>query len=82
MNTYRILGTGEVLGRPAIKPWVQPTGPDSVVPEVNDWVGEYWIDRETFQLLRVDAMGLGEYRKQLRLEAAHAPPWFLLAGRR
>lgn len=70
LNAYRILGTGEVLGRPAVKLWVQPAGPESVVPEVNDWVGEFWIDRETFQLLRVDALGLDEYLKKIELDAA------------
>mgnify|MGYP001060058022 CR=1 FL=1 len=53
-HEYRIAGEQAVLGRPAILVEFGPRG--AVRPGVNDWYGRAWIDRDTYQLLRVHAL--------------------------
>ena len=74
-HEYRIAGEQAVLGRPAILVEFGPRG--AVRPGVNDWYGRAWIDRDTYQLLRVHAMaGIGqvhathEARCECRLQLA------------
>lgn len=63
---YRILGHGEVLGRPAIAIGLDPVRPHR--PGVNDWVGTVWVDRDSYQLLRVEALKPTESVKKQRFE--------------
>jgi len=64
---YALAGESRVLDRPAIglsfAP-VQPTGRDA-----HHWYGIAWIDRETLQLLRVEAVPAAEQANKLRFEA-------------
>src|SRR5262249_25582710 len=52
---------------------------------INDWFGTAWIDAESFQLLRVEALKAADRRKQEKLERdltdpAPAPPPGVGAG--
>ena len=53
LHAFYDLGDGEVLGRPAVKIGFQPKGP--IETGLNDWIGVAWIDRETSQILEVEA---------------------------
>jgi hypothetical protein len=50
---YELQGESEALGRPAFLVRFEPSGPQE--KDVNDWYGTAWIDRQTLQLLRVEA---------------------------
>ena len=64
---FSVLGNETVLGRDA---WV--IGFESIPPyreAYNDWFGQAWVDRETYQLLRVKQMKADQHEEKLRLEA-------------
>jgi hypothetical protein len=63
---YELGETDTVLERPAIQVRFEPLQP--FYRGVNDWFGTAWVDAETFQILRVEAWDLLEYRKQQRFE--------------
>jgi len=65
---FEILGRGEALGRPAIE-----VGFEAVPPYVvgdNAWFGTAWVDRDSFQLLRVEAYDPESRENRLALEKA------------
>jgi len=64
---YEIEGRDEVLGRPAIRLRFEPIPP--YTPDVNDWRGRAFIDKETFQLLRVEAQRVEDDTKRKLLQA-------------
>jgi tetratricopeptide (TPR) repeat protein len=53
MYSYFGLGEDKALGRSALKIGFQPK--DRIVIGKNDWAGVAWIDRDTGQILRVEA---------------------------
>ena len=61
---YELLSEDEVLGRPAIR--IGFSGRPPIELGRNDWIGTAWADRETYQLLRVDAMKEPDYRARER----------------
>jgi len=50
---------GEALGRPAYLIGFEPRLP--IRPGLNDWSGRAWVDKETMQLLRVEAVTSAEF---------------------
>ena len=65
-NRYAIAGADDALGRAALKVTFEPIPPFR--RDVNEWFGTAWIDRETFQILKVEALQHEEQRKQKELE--------------
>ena len=72
---YSIVGEEEVLGRPAVQLRFEPLPPYET--QINDWVGTAWVDRQSFQILRVEALKLHHYWNRQRLEEdlQQAPGW-------
>jgi len=62
LHRYQILGEDTALGRTALKLRFEPIPPYR--EELNSWFGTAWIDRETSQLLRVEAMKPTSTRKK------------------
>jgi len=60
-------GESDALGRPAIRLRFEPIPP--IEKDVNDWYGTAWIDRETSQILRVEARTPDDFSKQERFQA-------------
>jgi hypothetical protein len=58
----------EVLGRPAIRLTFEPIPPYE--EGLNDWSGTAFIDRETSQILRVEASSLNDFLERSRFDAA------------
>jgi len=50
---YSVEGEERVLGRPATRLFLAPESP--MQPKVNEWLGRFWIDTETSQILKVEA---------------------------
>ena len=67
---YRIVGEERVLGHDAVQIRFDPRPP--VLQEVNDWYGRVWVDKETSQLLRVEALKADQHAEERRLRAALA----------
>ena len=67
LHRYEILGEDTALGRTALKLRFEPIPPYR--EELNSWFGTAWIDRETSQLLRVEAMKSDQHAEEGRLEA-------------
>jgi len=67
------LGEDTVLGRPALKIGFQPKG--AILKGWNDWTGIASIDRETTQLLRVEAWSPEHWNRKVKRDAdlAEAP---------
>jgi hypothetical protein len=55
---YRITGESEFLGRPAVGIEFEPVPPFS--PDINDYSGTAWVDAETGQILRIEAMHVND----------------------
>jgi len=66
LYSYRLAGRSTVLGREAVGLAFAPELP--LRGDVGHWYGTAWIDGETFQLLRVDAVPAAEQPKKLRFE--------------
>jgi len=61
-HRYDFLGEGEALGRPAVR-----IGFHAIAPYRegrNEWDGEAWVDRDTAQILRVEARRPDDYAEQ------------------
>lgn len=71
-HRYAIVGEDDALGRAALKVTFEPIPPFR--RDVNEWFGTAWVDRETFQILKVEALQREEYRKQKELEEDLASP--------
>jgi hypothetical protein len=70
-HRYSIVGHDTVLGREAVGIRFDPVQP--YIAKINDWFGTAWVDLETTQLLRVEAMYVDDYLRQNTIDA-------LLAG--
>jgi hypothetical protein len=55
---------GEVLGRPAVRLDFTPIPPYE--ENVNDWWGTFFIDRDTSQILKVEASSLNDFLERAR----------------
>jgi hypothetical protein len=55
-HRYEVLGPGEALDRPAIRVRFEAVPPYQ--GGVNEWCGTTWVDRDTWQPLRVEAMAV------------------------
>jgi hypothetical protein len=71
-HRYAIVGEDNALGRAALKVTFEPIPPFR--RDVNEWYGTAWVDRETFQILKVEALKREEQRKQRELEEDLASP--------
>jgi hypothetical protein len=58
-HRYEFLGEGRALKRAAVRIGFRPIPPYR--KGVNEWEGEAWFDRETAQILRVEARRPGDY---------------------
>jgi len=56
---FELAGRGSALDRDALIIAFEPVAP--VVAGFNDWFGSAWIDSETYQVLRIDALQAGDY---------------------
>jgi hypothetical protein len=65
-HRYAVLGDGEALGRAAVRVRFEAIPPYQ--SGVNEWCGTVWVDRETWQPLRVEAMQADECGTKERLE--------------
>jgi hypothetical protein len=63
---YRLLQRREVLERPALGIEFEPVPPYRA--GVNEWFGRIWVDTETYQVLKVEALQPAEYLKKRRFE--------------
>jgi hypothetical protein len=70
-HQYRFGGETEVLGRPAVEIGFEPIPPYRY--EVNGWGGTAWFDRDTAQILRVEAHRPEEYRRMRDLQDGRGP---------
>ena len=66
-HRYQILGEDSALGRPAVKVGFEPIPPQRL--GLNDWYGTAWVDRETAQILRIEAFGWEDHQTRMELEA-------------
>jgi hypothetical protein len=64
---YELQGDDAALDRPAVRLRFEPVG--SIEKDVNDWNGTAWIDRETSQILRVEAFTPDDFDRRTRFEA-------------
>ena len=58
-HRYEFLGEGRALGRPAVRVGFHPIAPYR--KGINEWEGEAWFDRDTAQILRVEARRPDDY---------------------
>lgn len=66
--SYRYLlgGEAKVLDRPAMAVRFEPLPP--YLPEYNEWYGTAWVDVESHQLLRVEALKVSDHLRQQSFE--------------
>jgi hypothetical protein len=57
---YALLGEDVMLGRPAVRIHFDPIPPYQ--PDVNEWFGTAWVDRQTGQFLRIEAFAPESYQ--------------------
>ena len=67
MYTYRILGEEKIMGRSATIVSFEAVPPFQT--DLNDWFGTAWVDRETYQLLKVEAVKADQHVERERFEA-------------
>jgi hypothetical protein len=65
---FELLGSGNALGRPAIK--VEFAALPPYIVGDNAWFGTAWVDRDSFQLLRVEAYEPEHHERRLAFERA------------
>ena len=70
LHRFAVEEADEALGRPAIRLAFEALPP--FLSGRNEWIGTMWIDRESFQLLRVEAHLALEMPQVQRLERARA----------
>ncbi len=70
LHRFTLEGADEALGRPAIRLVFEALPP--FLAGRNEWIGTMWLDRESFQLLRVEAHLAREMPQVRRLERARA----------
>jgi hypothetical protein len=67
LHRYKIEGREVVLGREAVKVSFEPVKPYK--EKLNDWAGTAWVDPQTFQLLRVEAMTAEDRARFIQMQA-------------
>jgi hypothetical protein len=72
MYDYELGREEHVLGRGAIRIGFEPVLP--IKEDLNDWYGTAWIDKETSQILKVEALKADQHREKSRLEADRGRP--------
>ena len=70
---YRILGTGEAMGREAILVGFEPIPP--IRREINDWIGTAWVEPLSGRIVRVEAKGAIDLQALRAAEATLPPAW-------
>jgi len=65
---FEILGDDRALGRQALRVRLEPVPP--IEEDVNDWYADVWIERGTWQLLRVEALKADQHEQKVRLDAS------------
>jgi len=68
---YRILGTGQAMGRDAVLVGFEPIPP--LIKEINDWIGTAWVEPETGRIVRVEAEAADDLETLRAAEAVLAP---------
>ena len=66
-HRYEVLGEDRLFERAAFKLRFEPIPPYQ--ENLNDWFGTAWIDRDTFQILRVEALRADQYEKKKEFES-------------
>jgi len=61
-HRYTVGAETRILGRPALPITLEPLPPFE--EDVNDWFGTLWVDAESLQPLRVEAMKRAEHEKE------------------
>jgi hypothetical protein len=81
-HRYAIAGEEEALGRAAIKVTFEPIPPFR--KDVNDWFGTAWVDRESSQILKVEALQreMQARQKSLEKDLATSPAGHAIARRK
>jgi hypothetical protein len=69
-HLYALGAATTVMGRPALAVRFEPVPP--VESDVNDWFGTLWVDRESLQPLRVEAIKQAERDQEQAFRAALA----------
>ena len=69
---YRFEGEEEEQYRPAYRVSFESIPP--YIADLNDWTGTAWIDRETYQLLRVEAHRIEDMEQKRQVQRALAEP--------
>ena len=72
LHRFTMLDDATVLGRPAHAIRFEPIPPYE--DDINDWFGTAWIDRESLQFLRVEAMKANQLAEKQRFEQHLAAP--------
>jgi hypothetical protein len=67
LHAFFNLGDDEALGRSAVKIGFQPKG--EIQKGLNDWAGVAWIDRETSQILKVEAWTPENWNRHAKRDA-------------
>jgi hypothetical protein len=68
MHRYQLLGMEKMHGVSAVKVGFEPIPPYD--ESLNDWFGTAWVDEESNQILRVEAMKAIDHERWRRLTAA------------
>jgi len=66
LHRYELAGNDTALDRPAVKVVFTPIPPYRA--GINEWFGTAWIDAETYQILRVEAMFEESYKANARFQ--------------
>ena len=66
LHRYSLLGEAEAQGRPAIR--IRFDAKPPYQPDINWWFGTAWVDRETGQLLQVEALDPHQHQTWLRFQ--------------
>ncbi len=69
---YEILGDDKAQESEAVVLRFEPVPPYQ--KDLNDWFGTAWIDRKTYQILKVEALKAREHAEKQRFEAALRTP--------
>ena len=75
---YELQGDDTALDRPALRLRFEPIDP--IEKDVNDWNGTAWIDRETSQILRVEAFTPDDFDRRVSFKALLADDGALNRG--
>ena len=73
LHRFKLVGEATVLERPALKIQFVPSPP--VIQGANDWAGFVWVDRDSSQIMKVEAYSPADWNARLRIvdDVAAAP---------